>query len=117
MRGVPITIRCDCGDARPVHYGERWTCARCGKTWSTAQIPSDEYWGAMRELRRYRLLVWLATAVVVAVLVPLAVVVSPSFFVVVLLVLGAGYFFVLPRLRRRVLERMRDRPSWRLRPE
>lgn len=117
VRGVPITIRCDCGDARPVHYGERWTCAACGRTWNTAQVPAEEYWGLMRDLRRYRLIVWGITAIIVGTLVPLAVIYSFGLFVFVILGLGALYFLVLPRWRSRIVERIRDRPTWKLMPE
>lgn len=117
MRGAPITITCDCGDRRPVRYGERWTCARCGRTWNTAHIPADEYWGTMRALRRYRLVVWAITAALVGTLVPLAYVFSSGIFVVLVLILGALYFGILPSWRGRVLAQMRDRPSWKLHPE
>jgi len=57
MRAPPITIACECGELRHVAYGERWTCEQCGRSWDTAQIPADEYWGLLRELRRERLVV------------------------------------------------------------
>lgn len=117
MRGTPITIRCDCGEARPVAYGERWTCEACGRTWNTAQIPADEYWRVMRELRRYRWLITAICVVVVGTLLPLAVIVSYRFFILAMLILGASYFFGLPVWRRKVLERVRDRPTWKLSPE
>jgi len=116
VRGTAITIRCDCGAARPVHYGERWTC-ECGKTWNTAQIPAEEYWGTMRVMRRYRLRVWAISALVVAVLIPLALVFSYGLMILPIIVLGAFYFFVLPKWRGRVLAELRDRPSWNLHPE
>lgn len=117
MRGAPITIRCDCGDVRPVHYGDRWTCARCGKTWNTAQIPAEEYWETMRALRRYRLLVWGVTLVVLAIVVPLSLLIAFQVFVFAILVLGAFYFYLLPRWRGKVLDQIRDRPTWKLSPE
>ena len=55
MRGAPITIRCDCGQVERVPYGQTWTCPDCGRRWNTEQIPAEEYWGIMREMRRYRL--------------------------------------------------------------
>lgn len=117
MRGPPITIRCDCGAQRPVPYGERWTCPVCGKTWNTAQIPAEEYREVIRAARRYRLVVWAITAAIVAVLVPLAVLVAFQFFIFVILALGVLYFFVLPKWRGRVLNKMSGRPSWTLHPE
>src|SRR5262245_65925969 len=55
MRGAPITIRCDCGQVERIPYGQTWQCPDCGRRWNTEQIPADEYWGIMREMRRYRL--------------------------------------------------------------
>src|SRR5512132_777091 len=55
MRGAPITIRCDCGQVERVPYGQTWTCPVCGRRWNTEQIPGEEYWGIMREMRNYRL--------------------------------------------------------------
>src|SRR5262244_2442163 len=84
MRGAQITIRCDCGDVGYAAYGERWVCPKCGRTWNTAQIPADEYWGIMRDQRRMRLTVLgmaLAITVPVAALVPF---------------LGIPILFVLP---------------------
>lgn len=117
MRGAPITIRCDCGEARDVRYGHSWTCEACGKTWNTSQIPSEEYWGVMRRMRRYRLTVWGLTGLVLAIVLPLAVLVAFQLFVFAILILGGLYFYVLPRWRGKVLAQMRDRPSWKLRPE
>jgi hypothetical protein len=57
MKGPPITVTCKCGDVRQVPYGETWPCERCGRRWNTSQIPADVYWGIMREMRNYRLIV------------------------------------------------------------
>jgi hypothetical protein len=117
VRGTPITVRCDCGVSQPVRYGDRWTCPECGKTWNTQQIPAEEYWGTMRTMRRYQLTVWGITALVLAIVVPLSVLVAFQVFVFAILILGGLYFYVLPRWRGRVLNQMRDRPSWNLHPE
>jgi hypothetical protein len=117
VRGAPITIRCDCGEQRPVRYGDSWTCQSCGRTWNTADIPADEYWGAMRAVRRYKVAVWGITAAVLAVFLPLALLVALQYFVFAILILGAFYFFVLPRWRGRVLAQSQNRPSWKLHPQ
>jgi hypothetical protein len=41
-RGPPMTIGCECGEPRDLHYGERWTREKCGRTWDTRRIPLDE---------------------------------------------------------------------------
>ncbi|MGH2929888.1 MAG: hypothetical protein ACRDL8_16930, partial [Solirubrobacteraceae bacterium] len=45
-----ITLKCDCGEKRDLHYGERWSCESCGRTWDTRQIPRAEY-EAVRRVR------------------------------------------------------------------
>ena len=75
MRGAQITVRCDCGGVGYVPHGERWACPTCHRTWNTAQIPAEEYWGIMRDMRRMRLTVIgtaLGLMVPVLALLPLA---------------------------------------------
>jgi len=55
VRGAQITVRCDCGGVGYVPYGERWECATCHRRWNTGQIPAEEYWGIMRDMRRMRI--------------------------------------------------------------
>src|SRR5690348_15043850 len=61
VRGALITVSCDCGGIGYVPYGERWECPTCHRRWNTGQIPAEEYWGIMRDMRRMRINV-LATA-------------------------------------------------------
>jgi hypothetical protein len=118
VRGPPISIRCECGAAREVPYGERWTCEACGRSWDTGQIPPDEYAALLRPLRRYRLLVLGPPLALAAVLIPLAVLVDVRFaFLLFVLVMGFG-LLVVPQLRRRASARVRgSTPRWTLRPE
>ena len=55
MRGAPITVGCDCGRVEYVAYGASWECPDCHRRYNTEQIPAEEYWGIMHEMRRYRL--------------------------------------------------------------
>jgi Flp pilus assembly protein TadB len=117
MRGAQITVRCDCGDVGYVAYGERWVCPKCGRSWNTAQIPADEYWGIMRDQRRMRLTVM---GVALAIVVPIAALVPflgiPILFVIPI-VMGFWFMFYMPRWRRRVREQARSLRKWKLRPE
>src|SRR6266566_2195365 len=54
VRGAQITVRWDCGGIGYVPYGERWECRMCHRRWNTGQIPAEEYWGIMRDMRRMR---------------------------------------------------------------
>ena len=117
MRGARITVRCDCGEIQYVPYGERWECPKCGRRWNTAQIPSEEYWGIMREMRQERLRI-MALAIVVGVgFAAFAIANGPRTFALAPVVLGVWLLFVMPRWRRRLRARARSLPTWKLKPE
>jgi hypothetical protein len=116
MRGPPITIACECGELKHVAYGERWTC-ECGRTWNTTQIPADEYWGILHEMRKMRLVV-IGIALGAALLFGLlALFVAQSLFLLLPLFLGGWFFFFMPRWRKRIRRRARSLPKWQLHPE
>jgi hypothetical protein len=117
MRGAQITVRCDCGGIGYVPHGERWKCATCGRTWNTAQIPADEYWGIMRDMRQLRIKV-IATALglMVPVLV-LSLVVGLRLLLLLPVLMSFWFLFYMPRWRRQVRERARNLRRWKLHPE
>jgi hypothetical protein len=118
MKGAPITVRCDCGEVEHVPYGETWTCPSCGRRWNTAQIASEEYWGIMREMRRYRLeVVAVSVLLAVAFAITLARVDSRRFFPAVLAIMGVWFLVYMPRWRKKVRARARSLPTWQLHPE
>jgi hypothetical protein len=117
VRGALITVRCDCGETRYVAHGDRWKCGKCGRTWNTGQIPADEYWEIMRDMRRLRLSVIgtaLALVVPVAALAPFA---GVRILLLVPLLMGFWYMFYMPRWRRKVREQARSLRRWKLHPE
>ena len=117
MKGPPITVSCHCGEARHVPYGETWTCETCGRRWNTTQISEDDYWGIMREMRNYRLVV-IGIAVGFALLFGLlALFVAESLFLLLPIVLMAWFIFFMPWWRRRIRRRARSLPGWQLTPE
>ena len=117
MRSPPITIACECGELRHIAYGETWTCETCGRRWNTEQIPAEEYWGLLRELRRERLVVIGIAAALAVVFAGLAVFVSEALFLLFRLVLGFWFMWYMPMWRRRVRRRARSSPKWELHPE
>jgi hypothetical protein len=117
LRGAPITISCECGEVRRVPYGERWTCASCGRRWNTAQIPADEYWQIMRDMRRSRLWVIAVALALAAVFGVLAVFVSEGLVLLLPLVLAGWLIVYMPWWRRRLRRRARSLPKWQLTPE
>ena len=117
MRGPPITIACDCGEMRHVPYGETWQCEGCGRRWNTAQIPSEEYWGIMRGMRRMRLAVIGVALGLFAAFGLLALFVSEGLFLLLPVVLGVWFLMFMPWWRRRIRRQARKLPKWKLRPE
>src|SRR5712692_10077508 len=102
MRGPPITVRCDCGTVSYVPYGETWRCERCGKRWNTAQIPSEQYWGILSEMRRYRLQAMGVAVGIAATFITLGLTVGQRFFVLAPIALGAWFLWYMPQWRRKV---------------
>ncbi len=113
----PITIRCDCGETRQVAYGERWTCDGCGRSWDTRQIPAEEYEGLLRRVRRHKLEAVGAAAVSAAIMVPLIVLVSERFILLVPMVMVLWLFVFLPYWRRRYRQTAHEAPRWQLHPD
>jgi hypothetical protein len=102
---------------RHVPYGETWQCDQCGRRWNTNQIPSDEYWGILRDMRRLRLVVIAIAAGLALVFGLLALLVAESLFLLLPVVLGLWFIVYMPWWRRRVRRRARSLPKWNLRPE
>ena len=98
-------------------YGERWECTSCGRRWDTRQIPAEEYWGLLRDLRRMRLQV-VGVAVGLAVIFTLlALLVSQSLFLLLPVVLAGWFIWYMPWWRRGLRRRVRNLPKWDLHPE
>ena len=116
MRGPPITIRCDCGEAASLRYGERWDCPSCGRRWNTAQIPADEYRGLARDLRRYKLLAIGAAGAVLLAYLPLVFLVDEGIIFTAPLLLAGLAIFAGPFWKRRVRRVIENRPRWQLHP-
>ena len=100
-----------------VPYGERWECEQCARRWNTAQIPADEYWGLMREMRRLRLSVIGVAVALAGGFALLALLVSQAIFLLIPLVLSGWFIWYMPFWRRKLRRRVRSLPSWQLRPE
>ena len=98
-------------------YGDTWQCEECGRRWNTAQIPADVYWGIMREMRRYRVIV-IGIAIALAVTFGLlAFVVAERLILLLPIVLAFWLIWFMPWWRRQLRKRARSLPSWKLTPE
>jgi len=117
-RGPPITIDCECGERRDLHYGERWTCENCGRTWNTRRIPLEEYADARRTQVRYRWFPLTVAALVLALLI-LLILSGRAFGGILLAALAAIAWSTngRPRWRKRYMNAAANLPSWTIEPE
>lgn len=117
VRGAPITVKCDCGQVQYVPYGDVWECPHCGRRWNTNQIPAEEYWGIMHEMRRYRIQVIAVAVAIGGGFAFLFATTGPGALSLVPIVLGGWYLFYMPRWRKKVRVRARSLPKWQLHAE
>lgn len=117
MRGAPITVRCRCGEKAYVPYGELWECPECHTLWDTTQIPADQYWGIMREMRRLRLVAIGVALAIAAAGGVLALVIGGQFLIVAFMIVAFWFIWFMPFWRRRVRARARQLPVWALHPK
>jgi hypothetical protein len=110
-------VKCDCGKVEHVPYGERWHCPSCGREWNTNQIPADQYWGIMREMRTYRLQAIGVALGIGALFLVLALFAGPRAFIAAPVVMSAWFLFYMPFWRLKVRRRSRSLPTWQLTPE
>jgi hypothetical protein len=117
MKAPPITVACECGEMKHVPYGEVWLCERCGRRYNTAQIPEEEYYGLLREMRWLRLFpIGIALGFLVA-FGALAMFVSQQLFLLLPIVLAFWFILYMPWWRRKVRRRARAGPQWQLHAE
>jgi hypothetical protein len=110
-------VTCKCGEVEYVRYGETWQCGTCGRRWNTSQIPADVYWGIMREMRKYRLVViGIALALGVGFAL-LAFLVAERLILLLPVVLAFWLIWFMPWWRRKVRIAARSLPAWKLEPE
>jgi len=117
MRGAQITVRCDCGGIGYVPYGQRWQCDNCRRRWNTGQIPAEEYWGIMRDMRKLRINVMLTMLGLVVPVVALSLVLGIRMLILLPVLMSFWYLFYMPRWRRQVREQARNLTRWKLHPE
>ncbi|HEY3764591.1 MAG TPA: hypothetical protein VGL44_05495 [Gaiellales bacterium] len=119
MAAPRITLRCDCGAEALVAYGERWTCASCGRTYDTRSIPAADYDAIQSLRRRYRIVGYAGVSVVAGFVLLLALTAQQfQLFIGLPFILLLWFMYVRPIMRsryhRRVLELQR---TWTLKAE
>ena len=117
-RGPPITIDCECGERRYLHYGERWMCEKCGRTWNTRQIPLEEYAELRRTQLRYRRIPLAVSAVSLACIIGFIVAGKAlGGLLIVAFAATAWSMFAHPLYKRRYREQLAKVPTWKIEPE
>ena len=117
-KGPPITLTCECGEKRELAYGERWDCAKCGRSWDTSRIPREQYEEIKKLSLRYRALPVGFGALVAAMAIFFTL--SGNIFSVFLLLpvaLTSWFVFLRPLWRKRYRQAVRMLPKWELRAE
>jgi hypothetical protein len=117
-RGPRITLTCRCGQRNYLHYGERWTCPGCSRTWDTRRIPLEQYAALRRTQLRYRRLP-MAISLVALLCIVAFVIVGKALagLVLVAFALTAWSMFARPLHKRRYRRALADLPSWNIEPE
>jgi len=116
VKGPPITVTCDCGQRHRLAYGDEVRCT-CGRRYTTARIPLDEYREVASTVRRFRLLTF-AAAAVFALLALLVALTQPA--MLVLLVPGGllvWFTYLRPLVRGQYRKAIARFPTWQLRAE
>jgi hypothetical protein len=117
-RGPRITMKCDCGEQRYLHYGERWTCENCGKTWNTNRIPIEQY-AAIRatQLRYRRVPLAVSTLSLICVIAFIIIGKALGGLILIALVATTWNIFFRPRYKRRYQAALKQLPTWKIKPE
>jgi len=117
-RGPPISLTCECGEKRELHYGESWRCEGCGRNFDTRKIPLEEYAAIHRSRVRDRVLptvILLCVAALATVFVLIG-----RWYAALLIVPMAGFgwsSFVRPARRRRQYQAIADLPRWEIKSD
>jgi hypothetical protein len=117
-RGPLITISCKCGESERLHYGERWTCEKCGRTWDTRKIPLEEYAELRRTQLRYRRVpILISTLSLVCIVAFIIAGKALGGLLLVAFGLTGWSMFVHPFHKRRYREKLARLPTWDIEPE
>lgn len=119
MAAPRITLRCDCGAEQLVAYGERWTCASCGRTYDTAGIPEADFRAIENLRRRYRVGGYIGVSLIALLVLVLALTAQPvQLFIGLPGILLVWFTYVRPSMRTRYRRRVGElQRSWTLRAE
>jgi Flp pilus assembly protein TadB len=118
-KGPLITVTCECGQRRDLHYGERWQCESCGRRFDTNKIPLEEYAAIRRTQLRYRLVPLGAGLVLLAAMIAFFIAGSAVSAVVAVAFLVASWsMFGRPFFRSRYRRALsKNLPKWEIKSD
>jgi hypothetical protein len=113
-KGPLITLTCECGERKQLHYGERWRCEGCGRQFDTGNIPLEEYASIRRQQLRYRMVPLLSGLFLLAtVLLTIFQGRAWSALIAVPFLLASWTMFIRPFFRARYRRSLgKDLPTW-----
>jgi hypothetical protein len=115
-KGPLITLTCECGNKGELHYGERWECEDCGRTFDTRKIPLEEYAAIRRTQLRFRIVPLISGLILLAAVILFfakgkvfgAIIIVPFLF-------AAWNMFVRPFFRSRYRRALTESaPTWEI---
>lgn len=113
-RGLPIVVTCACGGSgRLPSRSDAWSCPACGQAYRTDGLEVADVARRLAVVKRYA---WGGVIAVLVICGALAVI-RPEALLAAPLLLGAYYFFIQPRYRRKLRELYESLPEWQLRPQ
>jgi hypothetical protein len=118
LRGPPITVSCQCGEAADLPYGERWQSPCCGRIYDTDKSPRADYDRIRRIQLRFRILP-VVYGLIVSGIAVFFISTGNTFSLFFLLPVGMMAWFMLirPVHRGRYRQAIAELPSWDLRAE
>jgi hypothetical protein len=116
--GPRITLKCKCGETNYVHYGERWTCDQCGRSWNTLRIPMDQYAEIRKTQLRYRRIPIILSGISLACVIAFIIIGKALAGLLVIALLATTWsMFFRPVHRRRYRQAIAKLPSWEIEPD
>ncbi|HUO73371.1 MAG TPA: hypothetical protein VMU39_21555 [Solirubrobacteraceae bacterium] len=117
-KGPRITITCKCGERRYLHYGERWTCEKCGRSWNTQRIPIEQYAELRKAQLRYRRIP-IAMSVLSLICVVAFIIAGRAVagLIIVAFAATAWSMFARPIYRRKYRQAIAHVPTWEIEPD
>lgn len=118
-KGPLITVTCECGGRKELHYGEQWKCENCGRRYDTRKIPVEEYAAIRRTQLRYRLVPLISGLILLAAMIvffiegrAFAAVIALPFLVASFVVFGRPFY--RSRYRKALSKNL---PEWQIRAD